>query len=145
MYYLKLKKETRYVERCVGSNSILLDVNEYVPHNLLIPIVLDGIQISEAKVVDSQIFGPSTIKIILSDSNSIVPTFELRHENVNYIKNNIPLFDSINDDKPKILDIRPVNINMLKTLTNDTSDYNGLSNLKLNVRFMRGGLQYGYE
>ena len=95
--------------------------------------------------MDSQIFGPSTIKIVLSDSNSIVPTFELRHEDVNYIKNNIPLFDSINDDKPKILDIRPVNINMLKTLVMDTSDYNGLSNLKLNVRFMRGGLQYGYE
>lgn len=140
MYVLRLLKESRIMERMVGSQILCMTVNKMFPRGTILPIVIGNYIVSEAKVVDSSILF-SRIHIVLVDDSNIIPQFEVCDDlEINNIgrrimdKTEIPIHE-MDTSRTIYKDIRPCNISMLKLLIPDLLDYSGLKNLELNVRF----------
>jgi len=144
LYYLKVLKDYGYMERKRNSDIMIMSVDSFLPDNLIIPICVDNWIISEAKVVQSNLFN-SQIKIILHDDRPLIPHFEVINEdNVIYTKLHDAITKKANTENEFIYlcDLRPVNFPLIKTLCKDILDYEGLSNLRMNVRFKEGEYQY---
>lgn len=146
MYYLKLLKNHGHMERKQGSVIMCMTVAEFIPIGTIIPIVVDKYIISEAKVVEANIF-QSSIKIILLSDDNMIPQFELinnanadvtfqKHSEIGTTQESMEEIEKIKILKSnELVDIRPVNYSLMKFFVPDILDYSGLRNLQLNVRF----------
>lgn len=148
MYYLKLLKNHGYMERKSGSQIMCMTVSDAIPIGTIIPIVIDNYIVSEAKVVESNIF-QSSIKVVLLNDGQLIPQFELinnanasitieKHANMGTTEqqcDEISRIVKLNE----LVDIRPTNYALLKFFIPDILDYSGLRNLQLNVRFKSNG------
>lgn len=140
MYYLKLLKNHGYMERKQGSVIMCMTVAEFIPIGTIIPIVVDKYIISEAKVVEANIF-QSSLKIILLSDDNMIPQFELINNNNANVSEMGTTQESMKEIDNEILksnelvDIRPANYSLVKFFVPDILDYSGLRNLQLNVRF----------
>lgn len=144
MYVLRLLKESGIMERKVGSRIMCMTVDKMFPKGMILPIVIGNYIVSEAKVIDSNIF-TSRIKIVLINDSNIIPQFEVYDDSD--MKLEIEKHSSMGTTESMIIemekamskiafkDVRPCNISMLKLLIPDLLDYSGLKNLELNVRF----------
>ena len=146
MYYLKLLKNHSYMERKQGSVIMCMTVAEFIPIGTIIPIVVDKYIISEAKVVEANIF-QSSLKIILLSDDKLIPQFELinnnnadvdvtfqKHSEMGTSQESMEEIEKILKSN-ELVDIRPVNYSLIKFFVPDILDYSGLRNLQLNVRF----------
>lgn len=144
MWVLKLLKESGIMERKVGSRIMCMTIDKMFPVGTILPIVIGNYIVSEAKVVDSNIF-VSRIKIVLINDANVIPQFEVyddsdmkleieKHSNMGTTESMIIEMEKAMS-KIAFKDVRPCNISMLKLLIPDLLDYSGLKNLQLNVRF----------
>lgn len=144
MYVLSLLKDSGIMERKVGSRIMCMTVDKMFPIGTVLPIVIENYIVSEAKVVDSNIFS-SRIKIVLINDSNVIPQFEVyddsdmkleieKHSNMGTTES---MIKQMGESLSKIAfkDVRPCSISMLKLLIPDLLDYSGLKNLQLNVRF----------
>lgn len=146
MWVLKLLKDSGVMERKVGSRIMCMTVDKQFPVGMILPIVIGNCIVSEAKVIDSNIFS-SKIKIVLVNDSNTIPQFEVYDDsdiNTNVAQKvyaTMGKTEAIIREMDKALsrvafkDVRPCNISMLKLLIPDLLDYSGLKNLQLNVRF----------
>lgn len=145
MYYLKLLKETAHIDRSNHSDSMIMTVDTQIEANTILPIVVDRYIVSEAKVIDVNIF-ISRIRVILNSRNlGLIPTFEVRNTDTDEIEirksaNNGKSEEQLKQIKDAIkksalVDIRPVTPEKLKLFVPDLYDYEGLRNLCMNVRW----------
>lgn len=146
MYVLRLLKDSGVMERKVGSRIMCMTVDKQFPVGMILPIVIGNCIVSEAKVIDSNIFS-SKIKIVLVNDSNTIPQFEVYDDSD--ISTNIGQkvyaimgkTEATIREMDKFLsrvafkDVRPCTLSMLKLLIPDILDYSGLKNLELNVRF----------
>lgn len=147
MYYLKLQKEIKLIDRIPSSSEIHIMVDKQFALGSIIPIIIDRYIVSEGIVIDSNSLY-STIKIMTISDSQLIPTFEFVDDSIDLTSF---AFDKpvcfgptefLTDAMPpelikdfQIVDVRAISLQGLKFLVPDLFDYNGLRNLKLNVKF----------
>lgn len=112
MYCLELITDTVVINRLSHSKSIMLKTDKTIEQKT-IPIIVDNIVISEAKVIGNY------LKVITNNTNCELHRFNVVERQIN-----------------NLIDKRPINYKMLEFLIPDLfSRYPKIVNLELNVRF----------
>lgn len=146
-YYLKMLKETGHIDRGNQSDSMIMTVDTQLVPNTILPIAIDRYIVSEAKVIDSNIF-QSRIRIILNSRTlGLIPQFEVleiqnatgditiqKHANAGTTEEQLKEMEEA-IKKSALIDVRPMTPQKLRLLVPDLYDYEGLRNLCMNVRW----------